>query len=116
MDISDLRPIQPLPSPQAELEFRTPTEEVAPPLVDQGQSNDQLECRSSLSEAEERDLTPVTPPPPEDHTSQPSLPAYLSRDSAQFPTPSPTPPERCLPTPPPSDSPEPQTPPLHPRP
>ncbi|XP_035256608.1 transforming acidic coiled-coil-containing protein 2 isoform X3 [Anguilla anguilla] len=109
-DISDLRPVQPLPSPQAELEFRTPTEEVAPPLVDQGQSNDQLECRSSLSEAEERDLTPVTPPPPEDHTSQPSLPAYLSRDSAQFPTPPPTPPERCLPTPPPSDSPEPQTP------
>ncbi|KAJ8334045.1 hypothetical protein SKAU_G00413640 [Synaphobranchus kaupii] len=105
---SSFRAVEPLPSPQADIEFRTPTEEVAPPLVHQ--STDQLENRSSLTEAEECDPAPVTPPSPEDHTSQPSLPAHLSRDSAQFPTPPPTPPERCLPTPPPSDSPEPQTP------
>ncbi|XP_061084007.1 transforming acidic coiled-coil-containing protein 2 [Conger conger] len=240
-NISDLRPLQSLPSPQADLEFRTPTEELAPPLVGQSQSNDQVECRLSLTEAEERDHTPVPPPPPEDYTlpppkdytsqtplpaqpedytsqtplpaqpedytsqtplpaqpedytppppkdytpqpsllaqpedytsqtplptqpedytppppkdytsqtplpaqpedytppppkdytsqtplpaqpedytplppkdytSQTPLPAQLSRDSAQFPTPPPTPPERCLPTPPPSDSPETQTP------
>ncbi|KAJ8250200.1 hypothetical protein COCON_G00221220 [Conger conger] len=57
-NISDLRPLQSLPSPQADLEFRTPTEELAPPLVGQSQSNDQVECRLSLTEAEERDHTP----------------------------------------------------------
>ncbi|XP_036402602.1 transforming acidic coiled-coil-containing protein 2 isoform X4 [Megalops cyprinoides] len=102
------RPIQTLPSPQADLEFRTPTEEVAPAV---GQSDEQPENRSSLiGQAEEGDRTPVSPAPPEDHVPQPSLPAHLLRDGAEFPTPPPTPPERCPPTPPESAPPELQTP------
>ncbi|KAG7462698.1 hypothetical protein MATL_G00187550 [Megalops atlanticus] len=106
--IDHSRPIQTLPSPQADLEFRTPTEEVAPAV---GQSDEQPENRSSLiGQAEEGDRTPVSPAPPEDHDPQPSLPAHLLRDGAEFPTPPPTPPERCPPTPPASAPPELQTP------
>ncbi|KAJ8418064.1 hypothetical protein AAFF_G00137730 [Aldrovandia affinis] len=69
-DVSELRSVQPLSSPQADLEFRTPSEEVAPP-IGQSPTDDQLDCRSSLTEPEDRDPTPVsrlrpktTPPSP----------------------------------------------------
>ncbi|KAJ8248197.1 hypothetical protein GJAV_G00239410 [Gymnothorax javanicus] len=72
-------PVQPLPSPQADPEFRTPTEETAPPLVEPSERNNQFESRSSPTEAEERVTPPpVTPPPPEDLTTQsPRLPSSL---------------------------------------
>ncbi|KAG5266648.1 hypothetical protein AALO_G00234580 [Alosa alosa] len=85
------RPIPSLDSPQGE-EFRTPTEEIAPPVVEPAEEA-HLDSRSSSPPLVERnDSVPPSPKPPADHHAfPPALPAHLFRDAAEFPTPPPTP-------------------------
>ncbi|XP_041921898.1 uncharacterized protein tacc2 isoform X3 [Alosa sapidissima] len=105
------RPIPSLDSPQGE-EFRTPTEEIAPPVVEPAEEA-HLDSRSSSPPLVERnDSVPPSPKPPADHHAfPPALPAHLFRDAAEFPTPPPTPPDRnppasaSEPVPPPPASP-----------
>ncbi|XP_076141964.1 uncharacterized protein tacc2 isoform X7 [Alosa pseudoharengus] len=101
------RPIPSLDSPQGE-EFRTPTEEIAPPVVEPAEEA-HLDSRSSSPPLVERnDSVPPSPKPPADHHAfPPALPAHLFRDAAEFPTPPPTPPDRN----PPASASEPVSPP-----
>ncbi|XP_066534765.1 transforming acidic coiled-coil-containing protein 2 isoform X3 [Hoplias malabaricus] len=108
---ASLRPFETLDSPQAEAEFQTPTAESTPPLREQPE--EPPESRFWETEAAEgSEIVPIFPPPPEDHPLPPppedqpfppppeeqpfppAPPAHLLQDSAEFPTPPPTPPER----------------------
>ncbi|XP_076141965.1 transforming acidic coiled-coil-containing protein 2 isoform X8 [Alosa pseudoharengus] len=104
---TSLGPIPSLDSPQGE-EFRTPTEEIAPPVVEPAEEA-HLDSRSSSPPLVERnDSVPPSPKPPADHHAfPPALPAHLFRDAAEFPTPPPTPPDRN----PPASASEPVSPP-----
>ncbi|XP_039528568.1 microtubule-associated protein futsch isoform X7 [Pimephales promelas] len=132
------RPFETLGSPQAELEFRTPTEEYFPPAPEESlpfateeslstapedsflsvteQPEEQEDCRPPLIKAAERS-EPVASPssPPPQHSIAPALPAHLLQDTVEFPTPPPTPPDRAAPEPqtfPPAPSDIPESPPL----
>ncbi|XP_028844345.1 uncharacterized protein tacc2 isoform X5 [Denticeps clupeoides] len=93
-----IRALQPLESPDADLEFRTPTEEAASPV--EQHEDEQLEYRSSPTpQAERCDPIPSSPTWPEDNALPSALPAHLFQDAAEFPTPPPTPPDRNVPVP-----------------
>ncbi|XP_018593601.1 uncharacterized protein tacc2 isoform X1 [Scleropages formosus] len=107
-EFSHLSPIQLAASPTADLEFSTPSEEKATPL---GKEEERPVSRCSLiGQSEAGDPTPDLPDPLEKQSLQPPLPAYLLQDGVDFPTPPPTPPERCSSSPPSSGPPEPRTP------
>ncbi|XP_039528577.1 transforming acidic coiled-coil-containing protein 2 isoform X15 [Pimephales promelas] len=135
---TSLGPFETLGSPQAELEFRTPTEEYFPPAPEESlpfateeslstapedsflsvteQPEEQEDCRPPLIKAAERS-EPVASPssPPPQHSIAPALPAHLLQDTVEFPTPPPTPPDRAAPEPqtfPPAPSDIPESPPL----
>ncbi|XP_031434875.1 transforming acidic coiled-coil-containing protein 2 isoform X4 [Clupea harengus] len=97
---TSLGPIQSIDSPEGELEFRTPTEEIVPPVEEQAEDDVHSDSRSSSPPplVERNDPVPSSPKPPADHHAfPPALPAHLFRDAAEFPTPPPTPPERNAP-------------------
>ncbi|XP_051503746.1 uncharacterized protein LOC127411905 isoform X3 [Myxocyprinus asiaticus] len=100
------RPLETLCLPQAELEFRTPTEELFPFTTEQRfppvteQLEEPPDCRSPQTEAAEKSVSvPSSPSPPPQHAIAPALPAHLLQDTVEFPTPPPTPPERAPPEP-----------------
>ncbi|KAL7889941.1 hypothetical protein AOLI_G00021990 [Acnodon oligacanthus] len=105
---ASLGPFETLDSPQAELEFRTPTEESITPVKEQPE--EPPDSRSPETEAAEgSEPVPFFPLPPEELPfPPPPPPAYLLQDSAEFPTPPPTPPERDPSEPEPEPEPEPQ--------
>ncbi|XP_048862731.1 uncharacterized protein tacc2 isoform X3 [Brienomyrus brachyistius] len=108
-EVSHNSPIQHLTSPQASVEFCEADEETAPP---EGTKEDQPDLRCSLiGQTEARGSTPNLPESFEKQALQPHLPIYLLEESADFPTPPPTPPERCTPALPHSELPAPRTPP-----
>ncbi|XP_072565790.1 uncharacterized protein tacc2 isoform X4 [Paramormyrops kingsleyae] len=108
-DVSHDSPIQHLTSPQVSLEFCKADEETAPP---EGKKEDQPDLRCSLiGQTEARGSAPNLPESSEKPALQPHLPNYLLEESADFPTPPPTPPERCTPALPHSEPPAPRTPP-----
>ncbi|XP_026885373.2 uncharacterized protein tacc2 isoform X6 [Electrophorus electricus] len=88
------RPFETLNLLQAEQEFCTPVEDSAAPVKEP--LEDPPDSRCPLTEAaESSECVPSFPPPPEEHAFSPALPAHLLQDSAEFPTPPPTPPERA---------------------
>ncbi|XP_051507815.1 transforming acidic coiled-coil-containing protein 2-like isoform X3 [Myxocyprinus asiaticus] len=117
-----------LSSPQVELEFQTPTEEIFPPVTEESfppateQPEEPPGCRSPQTEVAERSVSvPSSPSPRPQQAITPALLAHLLQDTVEFTTPPPTPPERApsepqtLPSAPsPSDFPE--TPPAAPLP
>ncbi|KAL4641292.1 transforming acidic coiled-coil-containing protein 2 isoform X3, partial [Arapaima gigas] len=106
--VCHVSPIQPLASPEAQLEFCTPCEET-PAIL--GKEEEQPVSRCSLTgQSEAGDPSSNLPDPLEKQTLQPPLPAYLLQEGVDFPTPPPTPPERCSNSPPSNEPPDLQTP------
>ncbi|XP_068580989.1 titin homolog isoform X4 [Cebidichthys violaceus] len=95
------RPVEVLP----EEPFKVPAEETAETETVQDSAEELQDSGSSLAEQAVRgDRVPASPPPPtSEYHLVPAIPAHL-QDTAEFPTPPPTPPERhtpeALPTPP----------------
>ncbi|XP_060781976.1 uncharacterized protein tacc2 isoform X2 [Neoarius graeffei] len=89
---ADNRPFETLDKPQAELESRSPTKD-SDSVVKQ-QPEEPPDSRPLLSESADGSESVLSfPPPPEEDTLPPVLPAHLFCDSTEFPTPPPTPPE-----------------------
>ncbi|KAF4090398.1 hypothetical protein AMELA_G00051330 [Ameiurus melas] len=89
---ADNRPFETLDKPQAELESHSPT--IDSDSVVKEQPEETPDSRPLLSESADGSESVFSfPPPPEEDTLLPALPAHLFCDSSEFPTPPPTPPE-----------------------
>ncbi|XP_053088235.1 uncharacterized protein tacc2 isoform X3 [Pangasianodon hypophthalmus] len=89
---ADNRPFGTLDKPQAELASDSPTKDSD--SVVKEQPEDPPDSRPLLSDSPDGSESVLSfPPPPEEDTLPPALPAHLFCDSAEFPTPPPTPPE-----------------------
>ncbi|XP_046691802.1 LOW QUALITY PROTEIN: transforming acidic coiled-coil-containing protein 2-like [Silurus meridionalis] len=87
---ADNRPFENLDKPQAEPESYSLTKD----SVIKEQPVEPAESRPLLSESADGSESVFSfPPPPEEDTLPPALPAHLFCDSTEFPTPPPTPPE-----------------------
>ncbi|KAI5616232.1 transforming acidic coiled-coil-containing protein 2 isoform X12 [Silurus asotus] len=87
---ADNRPFETLDKPQAEQESYSLTKD----SVIKEQPVEPAESRPLLSESADGSESAFSfPPPPEEDTLLPALPAHLFCDSTEFPTPPPTPPE-----------------------
>ncbi|XP_053535707.1 uncharacterized protein tacc2 isoform X3 [Ictalurus punctatus] len=92
---ADNRPFETLDKPQAELESHSPT--IDSDSVVKEQPEEPPDSRPLLSESADGSESVFSfPPPPEEDTLLPALPAHLFCDSSEFPTPPPTPPESAL--------------------